>query len=274
MLRVETRNGRMTGKVAVVTGAASGMGRAHCVRLAEEGADIIALDRESLDGGDELACTADQVVAAGGRCVTAAADVRDAAAMAAAVASGVARLGHLDVVVANAGVYTDAAPHWEMSDEAWRKTIDINLTGVWNTCRATVPHLAAGSSLVLVSSVNGLKGGAAVAHYSASKHAVVGLARTLANELGPQGIRVNTVHPGSVATPMILNETVYAKLRPDLPEPTIDDAAAVLGARNLLPVPWVEPVDVSNVVLFLSCDESRYVTGTQLVIDAGLTQKV
>ncbi len=136
------------------------------------------------------------------------------------------------------------------------------------------PHLGSGGSIVIVSSTNGLKGGAAVAHYAASKHAVIGLARTLANELGPRGIRVNTVHPGSVGTPMILNERVFAKLRPDLDNPTQEDAAEVLAARNLLPVPWVDPLDVSNAVLFLSSDESRYVTGTQLVVDAGLTQKV
>ena len=261
----------MSGRVALVTGAARGMGRTHCLRLAEEGADVIALDR---DGADELAETADRVRALGRRCAVGRADVTVGAQLRAAVDAGVAELGGLHAVVANAGIYADQALSWEMSDDAWQRTLDINLTGVWHTVTAAAPHLGSGASIVIISSTNGLKGGRTVAHYTASKHAVIGLARTLANELGPQNIRVNTVHPGSVATPMILNETVYAKIRPDLEHPTRADAAAGLAARNLLPVPWVQPEDVSNAVLFLACDESRYITGTQIVVDAGLTQKV
>lgn len=130
-----------------------------------------------------------------------------------------------------------------------------------------------GGSVVIISSTNGLRGTAGTAHYTASKHAVVGLARTLANELGPRNIRVNTVHPGAVATPMVRNPATYRRLRPDLDDPTEADAAEVLTARNLLPVPWVEPVDVANAVVFLASDHARYITGTQLVVDAGLTQK-
>ncbi|PFX05140.1 mycofactocin-coupled SDR family oxidoreductase [Nocardia farcinica] len=261
---------RMQDKVAVVTGAAGGMGRAHCRRLAEEGADIIALDV----AGADLDGTAAAVTELGRRCVTAVADVRDQTALDTAIAAGVRALGALDVVVANAGVYTDLGPSWELTDAAWQRTLDVNLTGVWHTVRAAAAHLAESAAIVIVGSTNGVRGGANAAHYAASKHAVVGLARTLANELGPRGIRVNLVHPGSVATPMILNETVYAKLRPDLAQPTIDDAAAVLAQRTLLPVPWVDPVDVANAVLFLASDEARTVTGTELVVDAGLTQKV
>jgi SDR family mycofactocin-dependent oxidoreductase len=263
---------RMQHTVALVTGAAGGMGRAHCRRLAEEGADIIALDIEA--AVPELAETAREVEALGRQCVTGSADVRDQASLDVAVADGVAALGRLDVIVANAGIYTDLGLSWELSDQAWQRTIDINLTGMWHTVRAAVPALSDGGSVVIVSSTNGIVGAAAAAHYSASKHAVVGLARTLANELGPRGIRVNTVHPGSVATPMILNDAVYAKLRPDLPNPTQRDAAEALARRTILPVPWVDPVDISNAVLFLASDESRYVTGIQLVVDAGLTQKV
>ncbi|MGW5317641.1 mycofactocin-coupled SDR family oxidoreductase [Nocardia thailandica] len=266
---------RMQNTVALVTGAARGMGRAHCLRLAEEGADILALDADTDTADTELAETAAAVTAAGRRCVTGTADVRDRDALTAAVAAGTSELGGgLDVIVANAGVYADLAPSWELTDEAWQRTVDINLTGVWHTVCAAVPLLAEGGSVVLVSSTNGLVGAANAAHYSASKHAVVGLARTLANELGPRGIRVNTVHPGSVATPMILNDAVYAKIRPDLAHPTRQDAAEALAARTLLPVPWVDPVDVANAVLFLASPESRYVTGTQLVVDAGLIQKV
>ncbi|MBF6518270.1 mycofactocin-coupled SDR family oxidoreductase [Nocardia cyriacigeorgica] len=263
---------RMQDKVALVTGAGRGMGRTHCRRLAEEGADIIALDLAG--SADDLTVTAREVEALGRRCVTGFADVRDQAALDAAVAEGADRLGRLDVIVANAGIYADLGPSWELTDAAWQRTLDINLTGVWHTVRAGAPYLPNGASIVIVSSTNGLKGGANAAHYSASKHAVVGLARTLANEMGPLGIRVNTVHPGSVGTPMILNESVFAKLRPDLANPTEADAAEALAQRNLLPVPWVDPVDISNAVVFLASDESRYVTGTQLVVDAGLTQKV
>jgi NAD(P)-dependent dehydrogenase (short-subunit alcohol dehydrogenase family) len=132
---------------------------------------------------------------------------------------------------------------------------------------------ADGGSVIIISSTNGIRGTANTAHYTATKHALVGLARTLANELGPRGIRVNTVHPGPVATPMVLNEEMFRRLRPDLDDSTAADAAQVLQARNLLPVPWVEPVDVANAVVFLASDQARYITGTQLVVDAGLTQK-
>ena len=140
--------------------------------------------------------------------------------------------------------------------------------------KSAVPHLGeSGGSVVIISSTNGLRGTANTAHYTSSKHAVVGLARTLANELGERGIRVNTVHPGAVATTMILNEATLKQLRPDLEKPTVDEAAESLTARHLLPVPWVEPVDVANAVVFLASDEARYVTGTQLVVDAGLLGK-
>jgi SDR family mycofactocin-dependent oxidoreductase len=265
----------MTGlldKVVVVTGAAKGTGRVHCQRFADEGADVIALDVVAL--ADELADTASEVESRGRRCVTGFADVSDLAAVTSAVDGGVAELGRLDVVIANAGIHVPGGPSWELDPQVWQRTLDINLTGVWHTVRASVPHIGAdGGSIVLISSTNGLRGTPNTAHYTASKHAVVGLARTLANELGPRGIRVNTVHPGPVATPMVLNEQMYRRLRPDLANPTAADAAAVLQARNLLPVPWVEPVDVANAVVFLASDEGRYITGTQLVVDAGLTQK-
>ncbi len=263
---------RLAGKVAIVTGAARGMGRSHCVRLAQEQAHVIAVDLAAASA--DLEHTACLVADVGRRCVTATADVRDQNSMTAAVLAGVAEFGQLDVIVANAGIYADLAPSWELSEAAWHRTIDINLTGVWHTVKAAVPHLADGGSVVIISSTNGIKGGANTAHYSASKHAVVGLARTLANELGPRRIRVNTVHPGSVATPMIRNAAVFAKLRPDLENPSEQDASEILAAKNLIPIPWVEPIDVSNAVLYLASDESRYVTGTQLVVDAGLTQKV
>jgi SDR family mycofactocin-dependent oxidoreductase len=263
----------LANKVVAVTGAARGTGRVHCQRFADEGADVIALDLIGL--AEELAETATQVRQRGRRCVAATADVRDADglrnALDAAVESGV---GRLDVVVANAGVHTSGVPTWELSEDTWADTLDINLTGVWHTVVAGVRHIGAeGGSVIIISSTNGLRGSANTAHYTASKHAVVGLARSLANELGPRQIRVNTIHPGAVGTPMMLNEATYQRLRPDLANPTADDAAEVLIARNLLPVPWVDPEDVANAAVFLASDSARYITGTQLVVDAGLTQK-
>ena len=260
-------------KVVVVTGAARGTGRVHCQRFADEGADVIALDAAEVAG--ELHETATQVRDRGRRCVAATADVRDAEAMSAAIDAAVGELGRLDVIVANAGVHTAGAPVWELSEETWQATLGINLTGVWHTVKSAVPHIGkSGGSVVIISSTSGLRGSANTAHYTASKHALVGLARTLANELGPQRIRVNTVHPGAVGTAMVLNEATFRRLCPDLPNPTAADAAEVLKARNLLPVGWVEPVDIANAVVFLASDEGRYITGNQLVVDAGLTQKV
>jgi SDR family mycofactocin-dependent oxidoreductase len=262
----------LLGKVVVVTGAARGTGRVHCERFADEGADVIALDAPA--AADELRGTAREVESRGRRCATGLADVSDLDAVTAAVDAGVAELGRLDVVVANAGIHIPGAPSWELDPRDWQRTLDINVTGVWHTVKAAVPHISGhGGSVIIISSTNGLRGSPNTAHYTASKHAVVGLARTLANELGSRGIRVNTVHPGAVATPTVLNEATFRRLRPDLDNPTATEAAEVLMARNLLPVPWVEPVDVANAVVFLASDQARYITGTQLVVDAGLTQK-
>lgn len=265
----------MTGlsdKVVVVTGAARGTGRVHCTRFADEGADVIALDVST--AADDLDATADAVRRRGRRCVTATADVRDLAAMKEAIDATVADLGRLDVVVANAGIHVGRAPAWELTEQVWDRTVAINLTGVWHTVVATVPHLSAdGGSIVLISSTSGLRGSANSAHYSATKHAVVGLMRSLANELGPRMIRVNSVHPGAVGTAMVLNDETFRRLRPDLENPTAADVTDVLAARHLLPVPWVDPVGVSNAVVFLASDGARYITGTQVVVDAGLTAK-
>ena len=262
---------RMTGKVALITGAGTGMGRTHAVRLASEGADIIALDLVE----EALAGTAEQVRAQGRRVVTAVADVRDAAAMTAGVEAGVAELGRLDTIIANAGVTENIGPSWTIDEALWERSMSINLTGVLNTVRSGASALGPdGGSVIIISSTAGLGPAPGASHYSTAKHAVVGLARTLANELGPRSIRVNTVHPGAVDTAMTLNPATFARLRPDLQDPQAGDVAEVLAARHLLPVPWVESEDVSNVVLFLASDESRYITGTALVIDAGLTAKV
>ena len=276
--------GRMDGKVAFVTGAARGQGRSHAVRLAEEGADIIAVDicqdiasaARLYPGATEadLAETVRQVEALDRRIVAALADVRDYAAVRKALDEGIAALGRVDVVIANAGIFVFGEPTHLVSEEDWRDVIDVNLTGVWHTCKAAIPHLigqGAGGSIIITSSTAGLKGTPNVAQYTASKHGVVGLMRTLALELAPHRIRVNSVHPTSVATDMILNEAVYRLFLPDVEHPTMEQAEAVFTAINALPVPWVEARDVSNAVLFLASDEARYVTGATLPVDAGFT---
>jgi (+)-trans-carveol dehydrogenase len=275
--------GRVEGKVALITGAARGQGRSHAVRLAEEGADIIAVDLCAdlpnvpypLATPDDLAETARQVEALDRRIVARRADVRDSAALASAVRDGVAELGRLDIVCANAGVNQPASAQ-DMDSDVWLDIVDIDLSGVWRTCKAAIPHLIAGrdgGSIVLTSSAAGLKGYANIAHYTAAKHGVVGLMKTLAQELAPHRIRVNTVNPTQVDTLMIMNEPMYRLFCPDVDEPTREDFAPASQAMHLLPIPWVDPRDVSNAVLFLASDEARYITGTALPVDAGVLIK-
>jgi SDR family mycofactocin-dependent oxidoreductase len=278
--------GRVEGKVAFITGAARGQGRSHAIRLAEEGADIIAVDiAEDIDsvrrfyhGATEadLAETVKQVEALDRRIVATKADVRDYPALKQALDNGVAELGHVDIVSANAGIFVFGELAQDVSEQDWKDVIDINLTGVWHTAKAAIPHLieqGTGGSIVLTSSTAGLKGFPGVSQYVASKHGVVGLMKTLALELAPHSIRVNSVHPTGVATDMILNEATYRLFLPDAENPTQEQAAEVFASTNALPVPWVQPRDISNAVLFLASDEARYVTGIQLPVDAGFTIK-
>jgi (+)-trans-carveol dehydrogenase len=275
--------GRVDGKVAFITGAARGQGRAHALRLAEEGADIIAVDLcaqidsapYNLATPDELAQTVKEVEALDRRIVAIQADTRDYAALKSALDEGVAQLGQVDVVCANAGILSLAKAH-ELTEAEWQDMIDVNLTGVWHTCKAVIPHLLEadnGGSIILTSSTAGTKGLGNAAHYVAAKHGVTGLMKTLAIELGPHNIRVNTVHPTQVNTPLIMHEPLWKAFRPDLEHPTVQDFIPPSVGINLIPVPWIEPVDVSNAVLFLASDEARYVTGTELRIDAGALTK-
>ncbi|MEU1955322.1 mycofactocin-coupled SDR family oxidoreductase [Nocardia rhamnosiphila] len=274
--------GRVSGKVALVTGAARGIGRAQAVRLAEEGADIVALD---LCGPvetvvippatpEDLEQTVRAVEKTGARVVAATADVRDGAALRAAADRAVDELGGLDVVCATAGI-TSSAPGLQLTEEQWRTMLDVNLTGVWQTCKATAPHLIArgGGSMILTSSIAGLRGLVGVAHYTAAKHGVVGLMRSLAQELAPHGIRVNSVHPTNVDTPMIQNDMVRRSFRPDRENPTREEFAEAARTMNMLPIPWVEPVDIANASLFLASEEARYITAVTLPVDAGSTQR-
>ncbi|MCV7103226.1 mycofactocin-coupled SDR family oxidoreductase [Mycobacterium palustre] len=279
--RVEGRvQGRVEGKVAFVSGAARGQGRSHAVRLAQEGADIIAVDIcgpiENLayphSTPEDLAETADLVKGHDRRVVTAQVDVRDYDKLKAAVDSGVEQLGRLDIIVANAGVGTDGRRLHKIRENVWQDMLDINLTGVWHTVKAGVPHILSGGrggSIVLTSSVGGRKAYQNTGHYVAAKHGVIGLMRSFAVELGQHMIRVNSVLPTQVSTTMVMNDNTYRLFRPDLPDPGPDDFAPISQTMHTLPVPWVEAVDISNAVLFLASDESRYVTGVALPVDAG-----
>ena len=277
--RVAGGAGRVAGRVAFITGAARGQGRSHAVRLAEEGADIIAVDlcgqvasvRYPLATSADLAETVRQVEALDRRIIAAQADVRDYAGLKQALDEGVAQLGRLDIVSANAGILSHGLAA-ELDETTWQEMIDINLTGVWHTAKAAIPHLIAsgrGGSIILTSSGVTLKGTPNFAHYVSAKHGIVGLMRTLALELARHSIRVNSLHPTSVFTGMLRNEQALRLFRPDLRSPTVDDARPAFQATNALPVPWVEPTDISDAVLFLASDEARYITGVPLPVDAG-----
>jgi SDR family mycofactocin-dependent oxidoreductase len=263
--------GRVAGKKVLITGAARGMGRSHAVRLAEEGADLILVDiceslpelEYPLATPEDLAETARLAEKHGGQVVTSIVDIRDGAALTKAVDTGVAELGGLDAAVANAGVLTVGT--WDTTTaEQWRTVVDVNLIGTWNTCFAALPHLVEhGGSLINISSAAGLKGTPLHLPYTASKHGVVGLSRALANELAAQNIRVNTVHPTGVETGMqpASLHNLLAEQRPDL----------VPIFLNALPAVMAEAIDISNAVLFLVSDESRFVTGLEFKVDAGVT---
>ena len=273
--------GRVEGKVAFITGAARGQGRSHAVRLAEEGADIIAIDvckpiveNTTIPAAtpEDLAETADLVKAHNRRIFTAEVDVRDYDAMKAAVDAGVEQLGRLDIIVANAGIGNGGDTLDQCSEHDWQEMIDINLSGVWKSVKAGVPHLISGGnggSIVLTSSVGGLKAYPHCGNYVAAKHGVVGIMRSFAVELGQHMIRVNSVHPTHVSTGMIMNEGTWKMFRPDLENPGPDDMAPICQMFHTLPIPWVDPIDISNAVLFFVSDEARYITGVTLPIDAG-----
>jgi len=277
------REGRLAGKVAFVTGAARGMGRSHAVRLAEEGASVLAVDicrnvstaNTSLADRRALDETAAMVAALGGAIVVAEVDVRSQEALDHAVASGIDALGPIDIVCANAAI-TSFGRTWELSEDEWANVIDVNLTGTWHTVKAAIPGMIAsgrGGSIIMINSVNGLRGGANLGHYVASKHGAVGLMRSLASELGPHGIRVNTVHPGMVDTDMAVNEASLRRYFPDSPDATRDDLGALMKSRTAMQIAWLDPVDVSNAVVWLASDEARYVTGATIPVDAGLLVK-
>ena len=275
--------GRVEGRVAAITGAARGQGRSHAVRLAEEGADIIAIDicadvaslGYGLASPEDLAETARLVEKTGRRIITAQADVRDRGRLRAALEDGIAKLGKLDIVVAQAGI---AGMKGEPDIDAWCDVIDTNLIGTLNTIQLALPHLSGGASIIATGSTAALMdiakvddpgtdlGGAA---YITAKRALSQYVHDLATHLAPRGIRANVVHPTNCNTPMLQNEPMYRYFRPDLEHPTRADAEPHFVVQQAMQVPYVEPEDISNMVLFLASDEARFVTGAQMRVDAG-----
>jgi SDR family mycofactocin-dependent oxidoreductase len=263
--------GRLDGKVAFITGVARGQGRAHALRLAAEGASVVGIDVcEQIIPGypgatpEDLAETEALVRAEGQRMVARRGDVRSLTDLAGAVAAGLETFGRLDIVIANAGIF-GYGMLWEISEEDWRQMLDVNLTGVFLTIKAAVPTLieqGEGGSIVIVSSVAGLRGVPFAGHYAAAKHGTVGLCRTLANELGQHRIRVNSIHPAAVKTPMNTDPGLF-----ELITKHADTLAPIF--MNALPYMDMAPADVSNMVAFLASDESRYMTGAQIPIDFG-----
>lgn len=273
--------GRLEGKVAFITGIARGQGRSHAIRLAEEGADIIGIDicndvdtvPYSLGTSDDLKQTVDKVESLGRKIVATQADTRDYDALKKALDDGVSQLGRLDIVSCNAGVLSMGTLE-ELSEKTWQDMIDINLTGYWHTVKAAIPHIKKGGhggSIVMTSSVAGLEGFPNIGHYDSAKHGVVGLMQTLARELASDMIRVNSIHPTQVDTPMVQNDAAYKMFDPD--DPSKENFQKASQELNSLPIPYVEAIDVSNALLFLVSEDARYITGATLPVDAGALLK-
>ena len=275
--------GRVAGKVAFITGAARGQGRSHAVRLAEEGADIIAVDfctdfetiGYKMATPEDLEETKNYVEKTGQRCFTAQADVRDAAQLKSALEAGIAELGKVDIVVAQAGI---AGMKGQPPLQAWTDVINTNLVGTINAVQVALPHLAEGAAIVATASAAALMdahnkpnpgadpGGMA---YMTSKRLISQYMHDVATELAPRGIRVNVIHPTNCNTDMLQSPPMYKSFRPDLENPELKDAEPVFYVQQAMKVPWVEPIDISNAVLWLVSDEARFVTGMQLRVDAG-----
>jgi (+)-trans-carveol dehydrogenase len=273
--------GLLDGKVAFVTGAARGQGRSHAIRLAQEGADIIAIDACAtpdwlsypLATEADLAQTVKDVEALDRRIIAQRADIRDLGAVQGVLGEGVAALGgRLDIVAANAAIISWPQDLWAIDVAEFRELIDVTLTGTFITLKAAVPHMIAagnGGSVVLTSSGAAITAGKGLGDYKAAKNGVLALKDTLAYELAEHLIRVNAICPTAVDTPMIHNENLHRAFRPDLDNPGREDVKAGFAEMNLLPVPWVDPVDISNAIVWLCSDAARYVTGITLPVDAG-----
>ena len=283
-MREGTKTGRLSGKVALITGAARGLGRSHAIRLAQEGADIIVVDVCAGFTGlaypaataEDLETTICAVRDIGRKAIGHRADVRDRLELERITQEVFDDFGRVDIVVANAGIYPFGKKFWEISERQWEETLGVNLTGVWNTASAVAPAMIErniAGSIIAISSINGLKGGAEFADYISSKHGLVGLVRAMANDLAEYRIRVNAICPTSVNTTMINNEAMFRFFRPDLRQPNREDTLDLSRAMHLLPEPWIEAEDVSYAVAWLASDEARSITGIALPVDLGSTAK-
>ena len=268
--------GKLDGKVSLITGAARGQGRAHAVTMAREGADIAALDicrnlpypRYALAGPEDMVETVGQVRQLGRRALGLEADVRSAKDMENAVARTVDELGHIDVLVCNAGI-ADMALTWDITEDWWDDMIDTNLKGYWLAVKYVVPHMLArgrGGRIIMTSSVAGLRGEPGMAHYCASKWGVVGLAKSLAHELSQHNSTVNTLHPTGVDTDIISGMAEAASM-------ATEDLVEFISDGHTMPVKLIESLDVANAALWLATDEARYITGHTMKVDAGRTLK-
>ena len=281
--------GRVQDKVVLVTGGARGQGRSHAVKLAEEGADVIMFDichdietnEYPLATPHDLEEAGLEVEKTGRRAYTAQVDVRDRAAVSRELANAVAEFGRLDVVVANAGICPLGA---HLGVQAFVDAFDVDFIGVVNTVHTALSHLTEGASIIMTGSIAGLLAakmpagaggpqGPGGAGYSFAKQLVDSYTLQLAGQLAPQSIRVNAIHPTNVNTPMLNSDPMYRQFRPDLEHPTRDDALLAFPAMQAMPIPYVEPQDISNMVCFLASDESRYITGSQFKVDAGAMLK-
>lgn len=274
--------GRVAGKVAFITGAARGQGRSHAIRLAEEGADIIGFDlcrqidtvQYPMSTPEDLEDTVRLVEKTGRSMLGIRGDIRDLSALQDAVATGVERFGRLDIVVSNACTLNGSAPAWELSEEQFEDQVDVALGGTWRTVKATAPFLIEqnqGGSIILISSTSGLSAEVNIAHYVAGKSGVTGLMRALSAEMAQYMIRVNSIHPTNVLSPMIENQStvdLFAGGREGF-NWNDDEIWRAFTDMNSMPIPWIQPIDISNAVLYLASDETRYVTGTTHTVDAG-----
>lgn len=274
--------GKLDGKVAFITGGARGQGRSHALTFAREGADIVVCDIAEglptvpypLASAEDLADTVKMVEDLDRRCLAVQADVRESEQMREVAERAIVEFGHVDILLANAGIESFGWAQ-DLTDEQWDEMVAVNLTGAWKSCKAVIPHMIERHTgvIVITSSIAGLKGLANQAHYCAAKHGVVGLMRGLAIELAPYRIRVNTVHPSSVDTPIIKNQAMYTLFSGGNPNATLEEVTPAFRELNLLDTPWMEPQDISNAVLWLASDDARYITGATIPVDAGLLAK-
>ena len=270
--------GTVEGRVALVTGAARGQGRAHAIALANEGADIVVTDicadiatvPYSLGTAAELAETVALVEATGQRCLSMPADIRDTAGIGLVVEAGIEAFGTIDICVANAGV-TGYGKFQELDDDTWNDMIDVDLTGTFKTIRAVLPHMLKRryGRIIATSSMAGRMGNANLAHYVAAKWGVIGMVKSLAMEVANKGITVNAIAPAAVDTPMLHNEAMYKLFCPDMDSPTREDVTPRYQAMNRLGVAWMDPEEISRAVLFVAADAASSMTGQVIEVSLG-----